>query len=196
MCPDFRQDLAVVSIPLWFIFDIYLIPSLHPPRIDRASIPYDSILLSPDPFTMSITDQITDSLSCLTYAHPQQAYPSPSRENAIIPRSSLIARALPSHGVSPVLFPSRGDYSSVFPAAFYASFCASLSQWHCNLHSHGSGSTVQFQNPNGWETSSVRTDYQQQLSHILWSHFCQRLAVLLVMLSLWGRVKRPVALIV
>ena len=30
MCPDFRQDIALSSTLLWFIFDIYLIPSLPP----------------------------------------------------------------------------------------------------------------------------------------------------------------------
>jgi hypothetical protein len=28
-----------------------------------------------------------------------------------------------------------------------------LSQWRCNLHSHGSGSSFGFQNLDGWETT-------------------------------------------
>ena len=101
------------------------------------------------------------------------------------------ARALPSRGVPPMLSLKLGR---LFPVYRFVIF--PLSQWRCNLHSHGSGSIVQFQNSDSWETSSVGTNYWQQLSRVLQSHSCQRLAVLLVMPSLWGRVKRPIALIV
>jgi hypothetical protein len=110
--------------------------------------------------------------------------------------ATAFARALPSHGVSPVLFQVGETIPPSFLLHSMLHFVFSLSQWRCNLHSHGSGSTVRFQNPDGWETSSVGTDYRQQLSRVLWSHSCQRLAVLPVMPSLWGRVKRPVASIV
>jgi hypothetical protein len=85
------------------------------------------------------------------------SYPSPSRENATIPRSSLVAtalaRALPSHSVSPVLFQVGGT----IPPSFLS---------HPMLHFvflRRSGVAIStepwqrvwlvFQHPDVWETS-------------------------------------------
>jgi hypothetical protein len=107
---------TVVFCDLLFVMSI---PSLLPFRIDQASIPHDiPILLSPDPFIMSITDQITDSLLdlCTTFALHSKPTLLLLEKYATIPRSSLVA-AVSARVANlwrfPCVIPSRGDYSSV-----------------------------------------------------------------------------------
>jgi hypothetical protein len=110
MCPDFRQDIALSSTLVFcdlFLTFIRFLSSLL--SQNRSSLYSTTLLLSPDLFTMSITDQITDSLPalCIYFSSAQQAYPSPSREichySEKFSCSTVFARALPSRGVSPVL---------------------------------------------------------------------------------------------
>jgi hypothetical protein len=73
MCPDFRQDIALLSTPtfcdlLWNIhwFLLWFLPSSLLELIEPLFL--TTLLLSPDPFTMSITNQITVIPACLVYS--------------------------------------------------------------------------------------------------------------------------------
>jgi hypothetical protein len=68
--------------------DIYSISSL-PESIEPPFL--TALLLSPDPFVISITDQITDPLLALYIRFPaQQAYPSPIPRNMPLFREVLL----------------------------------------------------------------------------------------------------------
>jgi hypothetical protein len=56
--------------------------------------------------------------------------------------ATAFARALPSHGVSPVLFQVGETIPPSFLLYSMLHFVFSLSQWRCNLHSHGSGPSL------------------------------------------------------
>jgi hypothetical protein len=106
------HSTVVYSYLLWFTLTYTpiptSIPSLLPPRIDRASISHDSPAKSWS-IRMSITDQITDPpawlvhMSFLCTASLPFSFPRKCHYSEKFSRSTAFARALPSRGVSPVL---------------------------------------------------------------------------------------------
>jgi hypothetical protein len=154
---------------------------------------------------MSITDQITVLLPCLTCATSASALcttslPFSFPRNATILRSSLVmaitrVRTLPSHGVFPCL--KSGDYSSVFPSIAFCLVAEALQ----SPQSYGSRSTVRFQNPNGWEASllsglSTGRNYPVRHSVALKRILSETCRPSGHAVSIRGRAKRPVASIV
>jgi hypothetical protein len=127
MCPDFRQDIVLSSSSVIYLTFIRFLPSSLPESIEPPF--HDSLLLSPDPVVMSITDQITDPLLalCIFFLHSKPTLLLPEKY-ATIPRSSLVLRqSLPGH-CQVVAFPlcyllSQGD-CSLFIALLY-SLCRS-----------------------------------------------------------------------
>jgi hypothetical protein len=143
MCPDFRQDIVLssssVTYSLWTS-----IPSLLPPRIDRASIPHDSPAKS-----WSIYNEHNwpnhRSSACFVYM-PSYIASLPFSS----PRNMPLFREVLS---SSTAFPLSWVRETVYLSSSLLCRILLVAVAFRNLHSHGSGSSFGFQNPDGWETT-------------------------------------------
>ena len=136
MCPDFRQDIALSSTPtfcdlLWYIhwfllrfLPSFLLESIEPPF-------HDSLLLSPDPVVISITDQITDPLLalCIFFLYSKPTLLLPEKYATILRSSLVLQQSLLGH-CQVVAFPlcyllSQGD-CSLFIALSYSLCCSGV----------------------------------------------------------------------